>query len=41
MVVATFSMTDKANQVKIFEETFLVANICPKVDFVMLFFHFE
>ena len=27
MVVATFSVTDKANQIRFFEETFLVANV--------------
>ena len=31
MVVAAFSVTDKANQVRFFEETFLVANISPEV----------
>ena len=30
-------MTDKANQVRFFEETFLVANVSPKVVFGMLF----
>ena len=31
MVVGAFSMTDKANQVKFFEETFLVTNVHPEV----------
>ena len=31
MVVAAFSMVDKANRVRFFEETFLVANVSPKV----------
>ena len=31
IVVAAFSMTDKANRVRFFEETFLVANVSPKV----------
>ena len=31
MVVAAFLMTNKVNQVKFFEETFLVANVSPKV----------
>ena len=38
MVVAAFSMTDKANRVKFFEETFLVANISRERVFEMLFF---
>ena len=37
MVVAAFSVINKANQVKFFEKTFLVANIGPKVVFEMLF----
>ena len=37
MVVTAFSVTDKANQVKFFEETFLVANVCLKVVFKMIF----
>ena len=37
MVIATFLVTDKANQVRFFEETFLVANISPKVIFGMPF----
>ena len=31
MVVAAFSVIDKINQVRFFEETFLVANVSPKV----------
>ena len=31
MVVAAFSVEDKANQVRFFEETFLVANVSPEV----------
>ena len=31
MVVLAFSVTDKANQVKFFEKTFLVANVSPEV----------
>ena len=31
MVVAAFLVTDKVNQVKFFEETFLVANVSPEV----------
>ena len=37
MVVAAFSVTDKANQVRFFEKTFLVANVSPEVVFGMLF----
>ena len=37
MVVIAFSVTNKANQVRFFEETFLVANVSPKVVFGMLF----
>ena len=37
MVVAAFSVEDKANQVRFFEETFLVANISPEVVFGMTF----
>ena len=36
-VVAAFLVTDKANQVRFFEKTFLVANISPEVVFGMLF----
>ena len=35
MIVTVFLVTDKANWVKFFEETFLVANINPKVVFEM------
>ena len=38
MVVAAFLVTDQADRVKFFEETFLVANVCPDVVFGMLFF---
>ena len=31
MVVAAFSIEDKANRIKFFEETFLVANVSPKI----------
>ena len=31
IVVVAFSMMDKANQVRFFEETFLVANVSPEV----------
>ena len=37
MVVTAFLVTDKANQVRFFEEPFLVANISPKVVFGILF----
>ena len=37
MVVAAFLLEDKANQVKFFKETFLVANISPDVVFGMPF----
>ena len=37
MVVAAFSMVDKANWVRFFKKTFLVANISPKVVLGMLF----
>ena len=37
MVVAIFSVEDKANQVKFFEETFLVANVSPEVVLGMSF----
>ena len=35
MVVAAFLMTDKVNQVKFFEKTFLVANFSLKVVYGM------
>ena len=37
MVVIAFSVADKANQVRFFEKTFLVANVCPEVVLGMLF----
>ena len=37
MVVVAFSIRDKANEVKFFEKTFLVANISPKIVFGMPF----
>ena len=37
ILVAAFLVTDKANQVRFFEKTFLVANISPEVVFGMLF----
>ena len=37
MVVAAFSVMDKANRAKFFEETFLVANISPEIVFGMPF----
>ena len=37
MIVAAFSMKNKANQVRFFEKTFLVANVSPEVVFKMLF----
>ena len=37
MVVATFLVVDKANQIRFFKETFLVANVNPKVVLEMLF----
>ena len=37
MVVAAFSVEDKANQLRFFEETFLVANVSPEVVLGMLF----
>ena len=37
MVVVIFSVTDKANRVSFFEETFLVANVSLKVVFAMPF----
>ena len=38
MVIAAFLVTDKANQVKFFQETFLVANVSLKIVLRMLFF---
>ena len=37
IVVAAFSVVDKANQVRFFEETFLVANVSLKIVFEMFF----
>ena len=37
MVIAAFSVVDKANRVRFFEETFLVANISPEVVLGMTF----
>ena len=37
MVVAAFSVEDKANRVRFFEETFLVANVSPEMVFGMFF----
>ena len=37
MVVAAFSVTDKANWVRFFEKIFLVANVSPEVVLEMLF----
>ena len=37
MVVSAFSVTNKANRVKFFEKTFLVANVSPEVVFGMPF----
>ena len=38
MVVIVFSIVDKANRVRFFEETFLVTNVSPKIVFGILFF---
>lgn len=37
IVVAAFSMTNKATRVKFFEEIFLVTNISPKIVLAILF----
>ena len=37
MVVAAFSLADKANWVRFFKKTFLKANISPKISLEMLF----
>ena len=37
IVVIAFSVTDKADQVRFFEETFIMANISPEAVFRMLF----
>ena len=38
MVIIAFLVVEKANQVRFFEETFLVANVSPEVVLGMLFF---
>lgn len=38
MVIAAFLVTDKPNQRKFFEKTFLMANISPNIIFRMFFF---
>ena len=38
MVVAAFSVTDLADKVRFFEETFLVANVSPDVVLGIFFF---
>ena len=38
MVVAAFSVEDKANRVRFFEKTFLVANVSPEVVLEISFF---
>ena len=37
IIIAAFSVEDKVNRVRFFEETFLVANVSPKVVLEMLF----
>ena len=37
MIVAAFSVMDKANRVRFFEETFLVTNVSPEIVLEMLF----
>ena len=37
MVVVAFSVTDKANQVRFFKETFIVANVSPEIVLKMFF----
>ena len=37
MLLAVFSMTDKTNQVRFFEKTFLMANVNPKIVFEISF----
>ena len=37
MVVAAFSVMDKANRVRFFEKTFLMANVSPEIVLGMLF----
>ena len=41
IVVAIFSMIDKANYIKFFEITFLLANVNPKIVFGKTFFAFS
>ena len=41
MVIKVFSITDKVNQIRFFEETFLVANFSLEVVFGMFFFTFS
>ena len=38
MIVVAFSLIDKANRVRFFEETLLVANVSPEIVLEMLFF---
>ena len=38
MAVVAFLITNKANQIKFFEKTFLMADISPKIIFGMFFF---
>ena len=38
MVAAAFSIEDKANRVRFFKETILVANVSPEIVLKMLFF---
>ena len=38
IVVAAFSVVEKANQIRFFQETFLVANVSPEIVFGMSFF---
>ena len=37
MVVTAFSVKDKANQIRFFEKTFLIANVCLEVVLGILF----
>ena len=37
MVIAAFSVIDKADKIRFFEETFLVTDVSPDVVFEMLF----
>lgn len=37
IVVAVFSLTDKAKQVKFFEKIFLVANVSLEIVFIIIF----